>query len=151
MYHPETADKATDTITPGDFRSTGEPPTLTSNGHYPKVEPAVRAMQARPEASWTVESLAEAAQMSRSVFAERFLAEVGVTPGHYLLECRMHLASELLMNRSLGIKEIAARVGYGSESSFGNAFKRWAGMPPGAFRASGREQVGTAPPPPTIA
>lgn len=113
---------------------------------YSKVEPAVRAIQANPEAIWTVESLAEVAKMSRSVFAEQFHAAVGVPPGKYLLDCRMERASELLRNRTLGIKEIAAKVGYGSESSFGNAFKRWAGRPPGAFRAS--EQVGAAPQPP---
>ena len=115
---------------------------------YSKVEPAVRAMQANPEGLWTVESLAEVAKMSRSVFAEQFHDAVGVPPGKFLLDCRMQRASALLRNRALGIKEIAAKVGYGSESSFGNAFKRWAGRPPGAFRAS--EQVGAAPQPPTI-
>ncbi len=110
---------------------------------YSKVEPAVRAIQANPENLWTVESLAEVAQMSRSVFAEQFHAAVGVPPGKFLLDCRMQRASELLRNRSLGIKEIAAKVGYGSESSFGNAFKRWAGRPPGAFRAS--DQASPAP------
>lgn len=113
-----------------------------------KVQPAVQAMRTNPELEWTVESLAEVSKMSRSVFAEQFHLAMGVPPGKFLLDCRMQRASELLRNRSLGIKEIAAKVGYGSESSFGNAFKRWAGRPPGAFR--GAELAGAAPPPPTV-
>ena len=33
-----------------------------------------------------------------------------------------------------GMKEIANQVGYESESAFSNAFKRWSGTAPGAYR-----------------
>lgn len=112
----------------------------------PDLGPAIGAMHLRPEATWTVETLADEAGLSRSVFAERFAGLVGMTPMRYLLECRMLRALSLLKDRSLGIKEVALRVGYGSEAAFGNAFKRWAGVSPGAFRESGREPSLTASP-----
>jgi AraC-like DNA-binding protein len=46
----------------------------------------------------------------------------------------MHLASGLLEEGVLGLKEIADRVGYGSEASFSRAFKSFAGIPPGRWR-----------------
>jgi transcriptional regulator GlxA family with amidase domain len=46
----------------------------------------------------------------------------------------MHLASGLLKEGNLGLKEVAERVGYGSETSFSKAFKSFAGPPPGQWR-----------------
>src|SRR5262245_1157740 len=50
----------------------------------PVVGLALSAMHAQPSADWTVESLARAAAVSRSVFAERFTDMVGQPPMQYL-------------------------------------------------------------------
>jgi len=91
-------------------------------------------MHAKPGHSWTVAQLAAAARMSRSPFAARFRETVGEAPLAYLTRWRMHLASGLLEDGALGIKEVADRVGYGSEASFSKAFKSFAGVPPGRWR-----------------
>lgn len=83
---------------------------------------------------WTLASLAEAVGVSRSTFAARFVEKVGTPPLAYLWQRRMENAVAMLSGNEFGIKEIAARIGYKSESAFSTAFKRWSGMTPGAFR-----------------
>jgi len=88
----------------------------------------------RPEHDWTVDALANEANLSRSGFAARFKQRVGATPQSYLQRYRFSRAVELLQTTDAKIHEIAARVGYDSESSFSKAFKRMMGKTPGAFR-----------------
>lgn len=91
---------------------------------------ALRAMHARPEHGWTVAKLAAETAMSRSAFFARFNRTIGLPPMEYLLAWRMALAKRLLRTRELAIEQIAARVGYGSASTFSTAFARHVGMPP---------------------
>lgn len=99
----------------------------------PKLAPALRRMHERPADAWTVAQLAHEAAMSRSAFFERFSRAVGVAPMAYLLAWRMALARQMLRQRELAIAEIAERVGYSSVSTFGVAFTRHVGMPPGRY------------------
>ncbi|MFH1748902.1 MAG: cupin domain-containing protein [Planctomycetota bacterium] len=62
----------------------------------PAIGPALRLMHERPEALWTVASLAKEVNMSRSAFAAKFAALVGQPPLRYLLRCRMEKACSLL-------------------------------------------------------
>lgn len=88
----------------------------------------------RPEHSWTVRSLADEANLSRSGFAGRFKMRVGAAPQRYLQRYRFSKAVQLLRTTDAKICEIARRVGYDSESSFSKAFKRLMGKSPGAYR-----------------
>jgi AraC-like DNA-binding protein len=103
----------------------------------PHIGIALSALHARPEAPWTVASLAREAGLSRSVFAERFASLAGETPMQYLTRWRMEKATALLRERGEALAAIALRVGYESEASFGKAFKRWFDMAPGEFRRAG--------------
>jgi AraC-like DNA-binding protein len=49
-------------------------------------------------------------------------------------EIRETLAEELLSASRLSVDEIAQRLGYADTSSFVSAFKRWKGVPPGAYK-----------------
>jgi AraC-like DNA-binding protein len=49
---------------------------------------------------------------------------------------RAALAKSHLAQRQLSLDEIADRLGYGEQTSFGRAFKRWTGMTPQQFRAA---------------
>ncbi len=83
---------------------------------------------------WTVSLLASRVTMSRSAFAERFSTLVGVPPLTYLTRWRMHRACRLLATSHLHINEIAAQVGYDTESAFHKAFKREFGVAPSQYR-----------------
>ena len=55
----------------------------------PQLGTALRAIHEKVNVAWTVESLAEAAGMSRSAFAARFKDLLGQTPLEYVTGWRM--------------------------------------------------------------
>ena len=95
----------------------------------PRLAKALNALHADPARAWTLESMAEAAGMSRARFAAVFCKTVGVTPGDYLTSWRLGLARSLL-RRGRSVKHVASDVGYGSASSFARAFSNGVGMAP---------------------
>ena len=104
----------------------------------PRLGPVLTAIHQRPEQDWTLQSLAEAASMSRSNFAQHFGQLVGTTPIKYLTAWRMSEARRLLETTSLSTAQIAERSGYESEAAFRKAFRNTVGEPPGAVRARQR-------------
>ena len=113
--------------------STSASPGLVRGLSDARLALALRRMHERPSTAWTVAQLAQESAMSRSAFFERFSAAVGMAPMEYLLAWRMALARRMLRQRELPIADIAERVGYSSVSTFGVAFNRHVGMPPGRY------------------
>jgi AraC-like DNA-binding protein len=107
----------------------------------PPLARALSAMHARVAHPWTTEQLADEALLSRSAFAERFARTLGVPPMTYLTRWRMLLAAQRLRESRASIGQLAADVGYESESTFTRAFTREMGITPGAYRR-GREGSG---------
>jgi AraC-like DNA-binding protein len=95
---------------------------------------ALAAMHQSPERNWTVPEVAEIAHLSRSAFADRFAQVMGQPPLSYLTDHRMRLAAWKLTQTRLTLAQIAAQVGYASETAFSQAFKRAHGQSPSAFR-----------------
>ncbi len=104
----------------------------------PGLSRALTAFHLAPREPWTIASLAAVAGMSRSVFAARFTGTVGRSPLAYVKAWRMGVAATLLEGGSLGLKQIAEYVGYGSDESFSRAFSHVMGTTPGAYRARHR-------------
>src|ERR1700735_4223031 len=65
----------------------------------PQMGTALSAIHDRVNNPWTVESLAEAAGMSRSAFAARFKELLGETPLEYVTEWRVEEGREILQQR----------------------------------------------------
>ncbi|MGF1552319.1 MAG: AraC family transcriptional regulator [Paracoccaceae bacterium] len=103
----------------------------------PHIARALTAFHRRPASEWTVERLAREAGLSRTGFAERFSARIGLTPMAYVTSWRMQIAREALAGRGLSVAEAAEIAGYASESSFSRVFKKEIGLPPAAFRSAG--------------
>lgn len=72
--------------------------------------------------------------MSRSAFAARFTALVGMPAMQYLAQWRMHTALASLQEQDVPVAVLAERLGYQSEAAFSRAFKRHLGLSPGAAR-----------------
>lgn len=106
----------------------------------PQMGRALVAIHQRPGEAWSVESLAREAGTSRTVFAERFAAVVGMPPARYLAQWRMQVAHSWLNEARVTVAEAALRLGYDSEAAFSRAFKRFNGMPPSEARRRAREQ-----------
>jgi len=103
-----------------------------------QVSDALSAIQAHPEYPWTVASLAEHVNMSRSAFASRFNVLVGDTPLQYVTRARMQRAAALLRGDDERLASVAEASGYESEAAFSKAFKRFMGMSPSEYRRTFR-------------
>ena len=100
----------------------------------PAIGRALSLIHEKPAEAWTLERLSEEAGLSRSSLHERFVHFIGQPPMHYLAQWRMQVASGLLRDTSAKLVAVALDVGYESEAAFSRAFKRAAGMSPGAWR-----------------
>ncbi|WP_141578392.1 AraC family transcriptional regulator [Actinomadura sp. WMMA1423] len=103
----------------------------------PAISAALEAIHDDPAGPWTVASLGAHAGLSRAAFSRRFTALVGRPPLAYLTWWRLTTATRLLRGSDAPLSVVAERVGYASESSFANAFKRELGVSPGAHRRGG--------------
>ena len=110
------------------------PPGWISALRDPRIAVALSRIHAAPAKPWSVPSLARAAGMSRSSFADRFVALLGEPPNRYLTRWRVHVATRLLRSPGASTAQVASRVGYESEAAFSRAFRRVLGVTPGAFR-----------------
>lgn len=102
-----------------------------------QISKAINAMHNDPSRRWTLDELAKDVGMSRSAFAVRFKAKVATSPMEYLTRWRMLLAGDKLTGSDEPLAKIACSLGYESESSFSNAFKRVMGCSP---RQYGRDR-----------
>ena len=100
----------------------------------PIVCKCLELMHARPTSDWSVERLAQAVNVSRSVLAARFNERLGQPPMQYLKRWRLAMAARLLRGGRSSLLRVAEAVGYESEASFSRAFKAEYGMSPGHWR-----------------
>ncbi|MCA7952539.1 AraC family transcriptional regulator [Burkholderia seminalis] len=103
-----------------------------------RLGPSVQAVLRAPEQPWTVESLGDAAAMSRATYARHFREKAGMSVGAFLAQIRMMHACALLQDTQRGQAEIGQAVGYQSEAAFGKAFRAVLGMTPGRWRRAQR-------------
>lgn len=104
----------------------------------PAVAAGLRLMYKQPEHPWNLKTLAAQAGASRSVFAEAFAEQIGVTPIAFLTRIRMLRAEALIRENRHALTTIAGLCGYRSETSFNRAFSTHAGVSPGAWRRAMR-------------
>src|SRR3954453_13922015 len=83
---------------------------------------------------WTLASLAQSVNLSRTTLARRFTELVGQPPLTYLTRWRMDLAARPLPETPEPVNVIAHGVGYTSEFAFSRAFTRMRGEAPGRYR-----------------
>lgn len=100
----------------------------------PQVGRSIALLHERPAHQWTVASLAQEVNMSRTVLAERFALLMDMPPMQYLTHWRLALAAHALRSGRLSLTRIAEQIGYESDAAFSRAFSRAYGMPPGAWR-----------------
>jgi AraC-like DNA-binding protein len=101
-------------------------------------DPQIARSTARIHASsgWpsTVGVLASEVALSRSALATRYRQVVGESPMSYLTRTRLAFAASTLRSTDRSLQEIARQVGYATQFSFSNAFKRTFGLSPREYR-----------------
>ena len=106
----------------------------------PQIGRALIAIHKHPTHSWTVETLAGEAALSRTVFADRFSALINETPMAYVARWRLQLAA-LRLAEGGTVAAAAAEAGFDGEASFSRAFKRSTGHSPASWRKQRRESL----------
>ncbi|WP_051251515.1 AraC family transcriptional regulator [Paenibacillus harenae] len=88
----------------------------------------------RCEEAWSLERMAELAGYSPYHFLRLFRQVMGKTPNHYVTECRIVAAKQLLSTTALSVTEIAARCGFAQASYFIRVFRAAEGVSPKTYR-----------------
>jgi len=87
------------------------------------------------DAELSLDHLAAVARMSPYHFARLFKSSTGLPPHQYVITRRIERAQELLRDRDpLPLADIAAEVGFSSQSHFTRHFKQLVGVTPRRFR-----------------
>ena len=101
----------------------------------PRLSKVVETILDHPEQSYTLESLADIAAMSRATFIRHFEKSFERTPMDYLRDVRLRRAAQLLQVSSMPVDSIAGKVGYASRSHFSRAFRDQYGVSPVDYRS----------------
>lgn len=73
-----------------------------------------------------------------SEFSRVFRNECGTTFEHYLLDYRIAMAREMLIDADVAISQVAYAAGFNDPSYFGRAFRRMVGVSPKVYRQQTR-------------
>jgi len=96
---------------------------------HPQLSMLMTKLHKQPEESWTIDSMAEVAIMSRAKFAALFKDTVGQAPSDYLTELRIAVAQGLL-TKGLPVSFVANEVGYEHGSALARVFRKKTGLSP---------------------
>ena len=81
-----------------------------------------------------VDQLAKQFATNRTSLNTLFKKVCGMSVIEYITALRISIASDLLIDTGMTIKEIAERTGFSEETYFFRAFKKKTGITPGEFR-----------------
>ena len=82
----------------------------------------------------SLEELASVACFSHFHLCRMFKISTRQTLHQYVTRLRIERSQRLLLQNQLSVAEIAAAVGFGGQSQFTCAFRRFTGLPPGEWR-----------------
>ncbi len=115
--------------------ASSEPTLRISKRDVECLEQAKSIIEQKYAGALTIPELGREVGLNRRKLTEGFREVFGSTVHDYIVEQRM-AAAERLMSDGEAINEVAFRVGYSSHNSFSRAFKKYFGIPPGAYKAS---------------
>lgn len=105
-----------------------------SSAHQSQVAPALEYIEKNLANKITNAILARLCRLSEDHFARRFREIIGQTPGEFIRQRRVAIASQELLFSADSIEEIASRCGFGNRFYFSRVFASEMGMPPAAYR-----------------
>jgi AraC-like DNA-binding protein len=133
LAHP-TEDEVAATTSTDSPNSAGESLSTTEKQWLELLEKTVSAHL--DDLDFSVNDLAKAVFMSRSVFYNEIGRVLGLTPNEYINEVRLIKAMELFQANPgvYSVKEMASKVGYRDEKYFSRQFKQRFGVLPSQLR-----------------
>ncbi|MCD8067350.1 MAG: AraC family transcriptional regulator [Lachnospiraceae bacterium] len=109
----------------------------SGKGISPIIQKCCSYIQTNLSRKMTSAELANWVGYSESYLTSRFKAEMGMTIGEYIMDCRIDRAKFLLRSGNEPIQDICGVLGFGSQSYFGEKFKKATGMTPLEYRNKG--------------
>lgn len=103
---------------------------LSKQGHFGKINRAIRKIHNSYPEQLNVEALAKEASMSVPNFHLHFRTVTDSSPMQYLKSTRLHQARLLMLRNHVSAAAAAFSVGYESPSQFSREFKRFFGRTP---------------------
>ena len=104
--------------------------------HHADMAPVIEFLHREYSQANRLEDLAKMVCLSPGHFCRRFKRTTGSTYLEYVHRLRIDKAMDLLIDGRVGTAEIAAQLGYSSQSHFNRVFKRFVGHAPVEFRRS---------------
>ncbi len=97
---------------------------------FKSINNAVKYIDLHYSEKITIDDVAVAASMSRSVFTQYFKAVTGMTFAQFLLAFRMRKAIVLILWHNFSLNEVALKTGLNSKANLVRSFSKHFGMPP---------------------
>ncbi len=91
-------------------------------------------MQAHIKKQWTVETMAQELNLSKSRFTVLYTSFFGISPVNDLIAMRVDSAKQLLIRSDCSESEVAERCGYSDIFHFIRQFKQKTGLTPSKYR-----------------
>ncbi|MBE5040040.1 AraC family transcriptional regulator [Ructibacterium gallinarum] len=110
------------------------PLVLNDSSRQTDIARAAELIRQHFQESLSLDTMADAARLSRYYFVRQFKKQMGETPYAYLTGCRISRAKLLLRSTEDSLDDIAEEVGYSSKSNFIAQFKRLTGTTPNRYR-----------------
>ena len=101
---------------------------------------AIALIGSTPEHHWSVRELARAVSISPSQLTRLFGTQLGMSPGVYLREQRLHRLAALLSKNDLSVSEAARHAGWESTSAASRSFRTRFGVSPSSFARGSFEE-----------
>lgn len=105
------------------------------SGISPQIKACCDYIQMNADRRLTADELAKTVNYSEKYLSTKFMKETGQTLSSYILNAKVERAKLLLLDMNMSTKDIAASLGFSSQSHFGSVFKKVTGMSPGSYRA----------------
>ncbi len=99
-----------------------------------RLDALLAGVRETPERQWSVEELADYLNISTNALRREFLAQLGMTPKHYLDQLWVRRATELLCLTQLPVLEVARRLKCSDPYYFFRKFRKLTGTSPGQYR-----------------
>jgi len=102
----------------------------TPTSHMRRIAEALNAMRTNYASSYSIEGLAQIANMSVSSFYQHFKAITSMSPLQYQKQMRLIEARRFMLTSGANVARAAYHVGYESPSQFSREYSRFFGDPP---------------------
>lgn len=116
------------------FEKSGHPALADRRAHNIHMKKALTFIHKNYMQPVSLKDIAQSANMSARSCCRYFQKQLGMTPFAYLLEYRIKIAAELLLNTDKPVTEICFETGFHDASYFTKTFRELTGYTPTSFR-----------------